>query len=142
MLCVCVWRGPIPVLHSHSLAIADLGVNESLAEHAVRFHADHLGEPELGFHFHFLMLTPCEGSLIASFLEHSDDVVHEAPLWCEELVKDLMVEGLGTDELAKLDGLVRQSPDKAQPPGRPESTFAISLLSQSSLISSYGVALI
>lgn len=55
LLCVCTWRGPIPIVHEHSLDLAALGGNSSLALHAFQFHADELGHGESDWHVHFVM---------------------------------------------------------------------------------------
>ncbi len=65
--CICVWRGPIPVLHCHSLALDTMASNPLLAGHAVHFHAEEVGQPDSGLHLHFILLNGCQGSL---FCEH------------------------------------------------------------------------
>ncbi|MDX1930154.1 MAG: hypothetical protein SFV81_26740 [Pirellulaceae bacterium] len=69
LLCVCVWRGPIPVVHDHSLDIAALANNSHLAEHALAYHADCLGhahDDDSGLHFHFMLLDHSSGALLPS----------------------------------------------------------------------------
>jgi hypothetical protein len=66
LLCLSVWRGPVPVVHEHSLDLKSLANNSQLAEHVIAFHADGLGHEGAGLHFHFILLDLCCDSLLAN----------------------------------------------------------------------------
>jgi hypothetical protein len=61
-----VWRGPVPVVHEHSLDLISLSNNSQLADHALTYHADCLGHEGTGWHFHFMLLDQSPDSLFAS----------------------------------------------------------------------------
>ena len=66
LLCLSVWRGPVPVVHEHSLDLKSLADNSQLAEHVIAYHANGLGHEDTGLHFHFILLDPCCDSLLAN----------------------------------------------------------------------------
>ncbi len=66
VLCLSVWRGPVPVVHAHTLDLISLAHNSQLAEHAVVYHSDCLGNEGIGLHFHFMLLDHNSTSLIAN----------------------------------------------------------------------------
>ena len=66
LLCLSVWRGPVPVVHDHSLDLNSLANNSQLAEHAIAYHAECLGHEETGLHFHFVLVDQCSNSLLAN----------------------------------------------------------------------------
>lgn len=55
LLCLCAWRGPIPVVHSHSLQSHALAGNMVLAAHAVAHHGHDIDHGSSGWHVHFVM---------------------------------------------------------------------------------------
>jgi hypothetical protein len=61
-----VWRGPVPVIHEHSLDLISLGNDSQLADHALTYHADCLGHDDTGLHFHLILLDQSPDSLLAS----------------------------------------------------------------------------
>ncbi len=65
VLCLSVWRGPVPIVHQHALDVQTLGNNVELAEHAIEFHASGLGGQSTGLHLHLVMLDGCSASLLA-----------------------------------------------------------------------------
>ena len=65
VLCLSVWRGPVPIVHAHGLDLQSLGNNSSLAEHAIECHADKLGEHSTGLHLHLILLDGCAVSLLS-----------------------------------------------------------------------------
>ena len=65
ILCLSAWRGPVPIVHEHGLDIQSLGSNVRLAEHAIEYHSDHLGDGEAGLHLHFVVLDSCLNALFA-----------------------------------------------------------------------------
>ncbi len=70
LLCVSVWRGPVPVVHEHALDLNSLANNCQLAEHAIVYHADCLGKNCLGhertgLHVHFILMDHFPDSLTA-----------------------------------------------------------------------------
>lgn len=64
LMCISLWRGPIPVVHQHSLDLQSLSNNCRLAEHALEFHSEHLGESDSGMHLH-IVLCDASASLFA-----------------------------------------------------------------------------
>lgn len=65
VLCLCAWRGPLPVIHCHAVealsTASEFGVNWQLAEHLAVCHAhEHDTDVDLGWHIHFVM--PASGS--------------------------------------------------------------------------------
>ena len=65
VLCLSVWRGPVPIVHEHGLDLQSLGNNAGLAEHAIEYHADKLGEQSPGFHLHMFLFDGCAAALLA-----------------------------------------------------------------------------
>lgn len=69
LLCLLAWRGPVPVVHSHSLDSHELAANEYLAEHAVLYHSHDISRGidhgRGGWHLHFVLPgnpgTPLQG---------------------------------------------------------------------------------
>ncbi len=64
VLCLCTWRGPVPVVHSHDLDAHALTENASsswhLAEHLALCHS---AESEgTGWHLHFIWPKPASGA--------------------------------------------------------------------------------
>lgn len=51
-LCLCAWRGPLPIVHQHTFEIAALATSPALREHAVEYHAQQLTCPPRGWHWH------------------------------------------------------------------------------------------
>lgn len=79
LLCLSVWRGPIPVVHEHALDVISLANDSQLAEHAIAYHPDCLGHEraghrDSGLHFHFLMLDQSSNSLLADSNSVQNDV--------------------------------------------------------------------
>lgn len=75
LLCVSTWRGPIPVVHEHSLEMAALANNLSLARHALQFHTHEFGHGETDWHLHFVMpedLLPLGGCNDVCLPENAD----------------------------------------------------------------------
>ena len=66
LLCLSAWRGPVPVVHEHSLDLKSLANNSLLAEHVIAYHADSDGHEDTGLHFHFMLLDPCCDSLLTN----------------------------------------------------------------------------
>jgi hypothetical protein len=54
ILCLCAWRGPMPIVHRHSLESRELAANLNLAVHAVHHHSHAIGHGESGWHVHFV----------------------------------------------------------------------------------------
>jgi hypothetical protein len=87
LLCLSVWRGPIPVVHGHALDLISLANNSHLAEHALKYHADSLmheqagnksaNDEDSGLHIHFILLDPWSDSLLADH-NHQDCSNHQA----------------------------------------------------------------
>jgi hypothetical protein len=75
LLCLSVWRGPVPVVHEHSLDLSSLANNSQLAEHAIKYHADCLGQEDPGLHFHFILLDQSSDSLLANSAASSQDAL-------------------------------------------------------------------
>lgn len=63
LLCLCVWRGPVPIIHEHALDLPSLSNNSQLAVHAIAHHADELGTESGGLHLHFILLSECSTAL-------------------------------------------------------------------------------
>ena len=59
LLCICVWRGPIPVIHQHSLEITGEVLanceNVYLLRHILTYHSCGATKSTPGWHVHFLM---------------------------------------------------------------------------------------
>lgn len=66
LLCLSVWRGPVPVIHEHTLELDSLVNNSQLAEHAIAYHAESLGHDDTGLHVHFILPDRCSDSLLMS----------------------------------------------------------------------------
>lgn len=49
------WRGPVPVLHAHSLDIGTIAASPQLREHAGKYHAEELDRGQKAWHWHFVM---------------------------------------------------------------------------------------
>ena len=60
LLCLCAWRGPMPILHNHSFQSQELAANARLAAHLARHHAHDIDHGRGGWHVHFIM--PPNGS--------------------------------------------------------------------------------
>lgn len=54
VLCLCAWRGPLPIVHHHSLESQELAANLNLAVHAVHHHSHDIGHGHSGWHVHFV----------------------------------------------------------------------------------------
>jgi len=52
-------------VHEHGLDLQSLGNNVGLAEHAIEYHADKLGEQSPGFHLHMFLFDGCAAALLA-----------------------------------------------------------------------------
>lgn len=84
LLCLSVWRGPIPVVHEHAIDVASLANNSQLAEHAIAYHSESLGHEGLestcsdhkstGLHFHFMLLDHCSDLLLTDSCSSSQHV--------------------------------------------------------------------
>ena len=75
LLCVCAWRGPLPVVHCHAFETLSLSAevegNWQLAEHLMVCHAgQHEHGDMFGWHLHFV-LPPAP---------HHGQAPHELPL--------------------------------------------------------------
>ncbi len=73
ILCLSVWRGPVPILHEHDLDLQSLGNNAQLAQHAIEYHADKLGQPSAGLHLHIVMLDGSSAALRAGTCSSDTD---------------------------------------------------------------------
>lgn len=67
VLCLCAWRGPLPVVHCH--AVEALGQSESepdwhLVEHLSVCHAEQHDADEMGWHVHFVLPLRGGGSKV------------------------------------------------------------------------------
>ena len=60
LLCLCAWRGPIPIVHTHSFESQVLAGNVLLAVHAASHHAHDIDHGGGGWHVHFVL--PSSGS--------------------------------------------------------------------------------
>lgn len=62
VLCLCAWRGPLPVVHCHAIEALSgpIETNWQLAEHVAVCHASAHEHIDLGWHLHFVM--PASGS--------------------------------------------------------------------------------
>ena len=97
ILCLSLWRGPVPIVHEHSLDLQSLTDNSHLVEHVFAYHADSFGledngHANTGLHFHFILLDQCCDSLLANSgiasqhdLESADSFLkleqHHRSLW-------------------------------------------------------------
>ncbi len=104
VLCLSVWRGPVPVVHAHDLDLQSLGNNAQLAEHAIECHAGHLGEESAGLHLHFLMLDVCATALFADV----ESTEFGSQTFMHADTSELL-EGLTTQPLADLSLLSEQA---------------------------------
>ncbi len=84
MLCLCAWRGPVPVVHCHDVELGGLAVEGysdwALAEHVAACHAGEPAHGEEGWHVHFVLPTSSDGDLPSA-----------EPILAEMIVQD--VEG-------------------------------------------------
>ena len=96
VLCISVWRGPVPIVHDHDLDLQSLGNNVCLAEHAIEFHADHLGENSAGLHLHFVMLDSCMTAVTADASDASGSLMKlEVPQF--DALKAVCPDAAGAD---------------------------------------------
>lgn len=91
VLCLCAWRGPIPIVHRHSLESQVLAANLDLAAHAVHHHGHDIGHGDSGWHLHFVW--PSGGDTPA-------DEEHGAPTLAWPCVVDESARGLCAGEFA------------------------------------------
>ena len=55
VLCLSVWRGPIPIVNQHALEPDGWVDNVALLKHVVEHHLNEFGETSTDWHVHFLM---------------------------------------------------------------------------------------
>ena len=60
LLCLCAWRGPMPIVHNHSFQPQELASNVHLAAHLASHHAHDIDHGTGGWHVHFVL--PANGS--------------------------------------------------------------------------------
>lgn len=75
LLCLCAWRGPMPIVHCHSLQSQVLAGDVHLAAHAASHHAHDIDHSSGGWHIHFLF--PANGS---DDLPADDDTAAPGPV--------------------------------------------------------------
>jgi hypothetical protein len=57
VLCLAAWRGPVPMMHAHSLAADAISSNPALVDHLARYHTHDEGTDEEDFHFHWALMS-------------------------------------------------------------------------------------
>ncbi len=80
LLCLCAWRGPVPVVHCHTieaLGLADVDANWQLAEHLSACHACADEGDETGWHVHFILPSPAGQSRVPHELPADRPVLSE-----------------------------------------------------------------
>ncbi len=95
LLCLTAWRGPVPVVHEHALDLNSLASNCQLAEHAIAYHADCLGDEKTGLHVHFMLIDESP----YSFLANSHGTSHQHDIIAVDTILKLEQQDLAALEL-------------------------------------------
>lgn len=108
MLCLCAWRGPVPVVHCHALEVqgeADAQSSWQLAQHMAICHAgEHDHASDSGWHVHFVVPSKSGDSqgqpelplyipVLAELMTHASDSCVDAPVSSQTI--DAMADFVG-----------------------------------------------
>lgn len=144
LLCVCSWRGPVPVVHHHDQLLDNAGLHQS---HLNTFHADEDPEACCLWHWHLAMpdAVPTDSKPSSPASKTAPDLI--------SLACSTVIHGHQLDDGYALSWLVEASAatpagcvatdhyDPAVPPDRPGS-FLASLSASSPVCALTGVSLI
>ncbi len=149
VLCLGLWRGPIPVVHSHSLEPEGWVDDIVLLKHVAEHHLNEIGETSTDWHFHFLMPR----DLLPSSSDHwgeTTDLAELGPWNTPDLRLDIRHNIAADSELRELhvanvvhwrSFLVDRELTSARLPGNGASGFLISAVLSASARAVLGVAI-
>lgn len=88
LVCLAVWRGPIPMVHDHACAGEAVCCNPLLAEHVAKYHANFHSDRDEGHGPHFHLVLASEFDSLPHDL-HGDGADGDAltPSWLDQFVR-------------------------------------------------------